>query len=122
MEASNVGLRIFSRDRAACENCAPGRRLPHPGAGDRLTGDEGYSWIVRSAPTAASFLDRLARYETTPPLFYRLLTPVRLDDEEWARWPSIAAGIAAVPVLYSAVRALLVTCAGLLAALGPAAC
>jgi hypothetical protein len=42
-----------------------------PGAGDRLTGDESYSWIVGSAPTAAAFLDRLARYEDTPPLFYR---------------------------------------------------
>jgi hypothetical protein len=42
-----------------------------PGAGDRLTGDESYSWIVGSAPTAAAFLDRLARYENTPPLFYR---------------------------------------------------
>jgi hypothetical protein len=89
-----------------------------PGAGDRLTGDEGYSWIVGSAPTAAAFLDRLARYENTPPLFYLLLTPVRLDDEVWIRWPSIAAGVAAMPVLYAAVRALLGTRAGLLAALG----
>jgi hypothetical protein len=89
-----------------------------PGAGDRLTGDEGYTWIVGGAPTAAAFLDRLARYENTPPLFYLLLTPVRLDDEVWVRWPSIAAGVAAVPVLYAAVRALLGTRAGLLAALG----
>jgi hypothetical protein len=63
-------------------------------------------------------LDRLARYENTPPLFYLLLTPVRVDDEVWVRWPSIAAGLAAVPVLYAAVRELLSARAGLLGALG----
>jgi uncharacterized membrane protein len=35
----------------------------------------------------------------------------------WVRWPSMAAGVAAVPVLYPAVRALLGARAGLLAAL-----
>jgi hypothetical protein len=89
-----------------------------PAAGDRLTGDEGYSWIVGSASTASEFLDRLAQYENTPPLFYLLLTPVRLTDEVWLRWPSIAAGVIAVPVLYAAARTLLGDRAGLLAALG----
>jgi hypothetical protein len=119
MEVSTSAPRIFSLDRvllAGTMLVAVACRIP--AAGDRLTGDEGYSWIVGSAPTAAAFLDRLARYENTPPLFYLLLTPVRLDDEVWVRWPSIAAGVAAVPVLYAAVRALLGTRAGLLAALG----
>jgi hypothetical protein len=88
------------------------------GAGDSLSGDEGYSWLVGTAGDAGQFLDRLARFENTPPLFYLLLTPVPLDDEAWLRWPSIVAGVAAVPVLYAAVRALLGTRAGVLAALG----
>jgi hypothetical protein len=40
----------------------------------------------------------------------------------WVRWPSSAAGVAAVPVLYAAVWTLLGMRAGLLAALGLAAC
>ena len=40
------------------------------GAGDRLTSDEGYSWLVGSAPDVGSFLARLAAFENTPPLFY----------------------------------------------------
>jgi hypothetical protein len=88
------------------------------GAGDRLSHDEGYSWFVASAPDAGSFLDRLATYENTPPLFYLLLAPLTLDDEVWIRLPSIVAGVAAVPVLYAVVRPLLGTRAALLAALG----
>jgi 4-amino-4-deoxy-L-arabinose transferase-like glycosyltransferase len=88
------------------------------GAGDRLSADEGYSWLVASAPGPDAFLDRLASFENTPPLFYLLLTPLPLDDEAWLRWPSLVAGVAAVPVLYAAVRALAGTRAALLAALG----
>jgi hypothetical protein len=61
--------------------------------------------VTRATPGSSAAL--LARYENTPPLFYLLLTPVRLDDGVWVRWPSIAAGVAAVPVLYAAVRTLL---------------
>lgn len=88
------------------------------GAGDRLTTDEGYSWLVGSAPDAGTFLDRLAEFENTPPLFYALLTPLPLDDEVWVRLPSIAAGVAAVAALYFAVRALAGSRVGLVAALG----
>ena len=88
------------------------------GAGDRLSGDEGYSWLVASAPDAGAFLDRLAMYENTPPLFYLMLTPLPLDDEVWIRLPSIVAGVAAVPVLYAIIRPLLGTRAALLGALG----
>src|SRR6185503_11295950 len=42
------------------------------GLGDRLSEDEGFSWLVASAPDPSAFLDRLAAYENTPPLFYLL--------------------------------------------------
>src|SRR4051794_19817982 len=88
------------------------------GVGDRLTIDEGYSWLVGSAPSASVFLDRLAAYENTPPLFYLLLMPLPLDDEVWIRLPALIAGTASVAVLYAAVRPLLGTPAALLSALG----
>ena len=87
------------------------------GAGDRLTADEGYSWLVGSAPDVGSFLNRLAAFENTPPLFYALLTPLPLDDEVWIRLPSIVAGVASVAALYYAVRALAGSRVGLMAAL-----
>jgi 4-amino-4-deoxy-L-arabinose transferase-like glycosyltransferase len=87
------------------------------GAGDRLSADEGYSWLVASAHSSHAFLDLLARYENTPPLFYLLLSALPHGDEVWLRLPSIVAGVAAVPVLYAAVRALLGTRAALLSAL-----
>jgi hypothetical protein len=88
------------------------------GMGDRLAEDEGFSWLVASAPDADAFLDRLAAYENTPPLFYLLLTPLPLDDEHWLRLPSLIASVVSVPVLYLAVRPLLGTTAALLSALG----
>ena len=88
------------------------------GIGDRLSADEGYSWLVASAGSADAFLDRLAAYENTPPLFYALLAALPLDDEAWLRVPSLVASVAAVGVLYAIVRPLLGTPAALLAALG----
>jgi hypothetical protein len=88
------------------------------GMGDRLSEDEGFSWLVASAPDLDTFLDRLAAYENTPPLFYALLTPLPLDDEHWLRLPSLVASVACVPVLYLIVRPLLGTPAALLSALG----
>jgi 4-amino-4-deoxy-L-arabinose transferase-like glycosyltransferase len=86
--------------------------------GDRLSEDEGFSWLVASAPDAGAFLDRLAAYENTPPLFYLLLTPLPLDDEHRLRLPSLLASLACVPVLYLATRTLIGTRAALLGALG----
>jgi MFS family permease len=88
------------------------------GLGDRLSEDEGFSWLVASAPDADAFLDRLAAFENTPPLFYLLLAPLPLDDEHWLRLPALIASVACVPVLYLAVRPLLGTGAALLSALG----
>lgn len=87
------------------------------GAGHRLVLDEGYTWLVGSAPTAHLFLERLASFENTPPLFYLLLTPFSLDREVWVRLPAIVAGAAAIPVLYAIVRPLAGPRAALLAAL-----
>ena len=87
------------------------------GLGDRLSADEGYSWLVSSAPDAGTFLERLAAYENTPPLFYLLLAPLPDGDEAWLRLPSLLASTAAVPVLYAIVRPMLGTAAALLAAL-----
>ena len=88
------------------------------GIGDRLSQDEGFSWLVASAPDWATFLDRLAAYENTPPLYYVALSWFPLDDEHWLRMPSLLASVACVPVLYLAVRPLLGTRAALLSALG----
>jgi uncharacterized membrane protein len=88
------------------------------GMGDRLSEDEGFSWLVASAPDVDTFLDRLAAYENTPPLFYLLLAPLPLDDEHWLRVPSLVASVASVPVLYLAVRPLIGTTGALLSALG----
>jgi Dolichyl-phosphate-mannose-protein mannosyltransferase len=88
------------------------------GLGDRLSADEGYSWLVASAPDGGAFFDRLAMYENTPPVFYALIAPLPLDDEVWIRLPAVVAGVAAVPVLYAIVRPLVGTRAALLAALG----
>jgi hypothetical protein len=87
------------------------------GMGDRLSEDEGFSWLVAAAPDLDAFLERLAAYENTPPLFYALLTPLPLDDEHWFRLPSLIASIACVPVLYLAVKPLLGTPGALLSAL-----
>jgi 4-amino-4-deoxy-L-arabinose transferase-like glycosyltransferase len=87
------------------------------GIGDRLSADEGYSWLVSSSSGADEFLDNLAAYENTPPLFYLLLAPLPDGDEAWLRLPSLLASVAAVPVLYAIVRPLLGTTAALLAAL-----
>ncbi len=87
-------------------------------ASTRLSHDEGYSWLVASAPNATAFLSRLAHYENTPPLFYLLLAPLPLESEFWLRLPSIVAGTASIAVLYGIVRPLLGTRAALLAALG----
>jgi 4-amino-4-deoxy-L-arabinose transferase-like glycosyltransferase len=87
------------------------------GIGDGLSEDEAFSWLVASAPSTDVFFDRLAAFENTPPLFYALLAPLPLDDEHWLRLPSLIASVAAVPVLYLAVRPLLGTAAALLAAL-----
>src|SRR3954454_1675709 len=62
------------------------------GAGDRRSGDEGSSWLVASAHGSHAFLDLLARYENTPPLFYLLLWPLPHGDEAWLRLPSIGGG------------------------------
>jgi hypothetical protein len=88
------------------------------GMGDRLSEDEGFSWLVAAAPDAGAFFDRLAAYENTPPLFYALLAPLPLDDEFWLRVPSFVASVVSVPILYLAVRPLLGTRAALLSALG----
>ncbi|MBA2504927.1 MAG: glycosyltransferase family 39 protein [Thermoleophilaceae bacterium] len=87
------------------------------GLGDRLSADEGYSWLVASAGSWDVFLDRLADFENTPPLFYALLAPLPLDDEAWLRLPSLIAGTAAVPVVYAIARPPLGTRAALLGAL-----
>lgn len=88
------------------------------GIGDRLTHDEGYSWLVASAPDAGAFFDRLAAYENTPPLFYALLAALPLDDEAWLRVPVVVAAVLCVPVVYALIRPLLATRIALLAALG----
>jgi len=87
------------------------------GAGARLTGDEGYTWLVSSAPSASAFLGHLANFENTPPLFYLLAAPLSDGGPALLRLPSVLAGTAAVGVLYAIVRPLLGTPTALLCAL-----
>jgi 4-amino-4-deoxy-L-arabinose transferase-like glycosyltransferase len=87
------------------------------GIGDRLSNDEGYTWLVSSAPSWGAFLHRLAAYENTPPLLYLLGAPLPDDHEWWLRAVPTLAGTASVAVLYAIVRPLLGTRTALLAAL-----
>jgi 4-amino-4-deoxy-L-arabinose transferase-like glycosyltransferase len=84
--------------------------------GDRLTHDEGYTWIVASAGGAGSFLDRLAAYENTPPLYYLLTWPLPDDGVSWLRIVSVLAGVGCVAALWWFVRELAGERAALLAA------
>ena len=102
---------------AAVVLLAVGVRLA--GLGDTLSADEGYTWLVADSTSSAGFLDAIARFENTPPLYYLLAWPLPVgDDEVWLRLPALLAGVASVPVLYAAVRALASERAALLAALG----
>lgn len=93
------------------------------GMGHPLLPDEGYTWLVGSAPDPSEFLRRLAVYENTPPLYYVLLTPLPLDSEWWIRLPSLISGVASVAILFAVVRPALgrgvATLAGLGLAIAP---
>src|SRR4051812_34839214 len=86
------------------------------GAGDRLSADEGYTWLVTSAHGFGTFLDRIAAFENTPPLYYLLTWPLPDGDEVWLRVVAILAGVGCVAALWWAVRALADERAALLAA------
>jgi 4-amino-4-deoxy-L-arabinose transferase-like glycosyltransferase len=83
---------------------------------DRLSADEGYTWLVASSHGLGAFLDRLAAFENTPPLYYVLAWPLPHGDEASLRIPSLVAGVGCVVALYAAVRPLAGTRAALLAA------
>lgn len=75
-------------------------------AGGRLSHDEGYSWLVATAPDGGAFLERLASTENTPPLFYLALRALPADSEFWLRLPALVAGVLWIPVVYAIVRTL----------------
>ncbi len=81
-----------------------------------LSNDEGYSYLVGSAPSVGSFLHRLSAYENTPPLFYALLAPLALAHTASLRVPAAIPGVLIALVLYLALRRGLGVRAGLLAA------
>lgn len=87
------------------------------GVGDRLSADEGYTWLVASAGSLDELLDRLETFENTPPLLYLLLAPLPLDSEAWLRVVPLAASVAQVGVVYAIVRPLAGTAAALLSSL-----
>ncbi len=88
--------------------------------GSPISLDDGYSFLVGSAPSPHAFLDRLARSENTPPLFYLLLTPLPLEHPAWLRLPAALPGALVCVVLFAAVRRPLGTRAALLATLATA--
>ncbi|MFL5894207.1 MAG: hypothetical protein ACJ76Z_03720 [Thermoleophilaceae bacterium] len=84
--------------------------------GDRLSADEGYTWLVSSSQSAGVFWDRLAAFENTPPLYYLLTWPLPDHGEVWVRLWSVLAGVGCVAALYWAVVALAGRRAALLSA------
>src|SRR2546421_9509674 len=68
--------------------------------GDRLSNDEGYTWLVASAHGPGVFLDRLAAFENTPPLYYLLTWPLPDDGVAWLRVISVLAGVGCVAAVY----------------------
>src|SRR3954447_22311377 len=64
--------------------------------GDPLSHDEGYTWLVASAHSPATFLDRLAAYENTPPLYYGLTAALPNSSELFVRLVSVVAGVGCV--------------------------
>jgi 4-amino-4-deoxy-L-arabinose transferase-like glycosyltransferase len=83
---------------------------------DRLSNDEGYTWLVASSHGAGTFLDRLAAFENTPPLYYLLTWPLPDSGEPWLRLVSVLAGVGCVAALWWTVRAAAGERAALLAA------
>src|SRR3954454_6614033 len=72
--------------------------------GDTLSHDEGYTWLVASAHSPATFLDRLTAFENTPPLYYLLTWPLPDVGEPWLRIVSVLAGIGCVAATYWTAR------------------
>jgi hypothetical protein len=79
--------------------------------------DDGYSYLVATAPSAHVFLARLAAYENTPPLFYLVLSLMPTNHSAWMLVPAAVAGVLACVVLYLALRRPLGTPGALIAAL-----
>jgi uncharacterized membrane protein len=88
--------------------------------GSPISLDDGYSFLVGSAPSPHAFLERLARSENTPPLFYLLLTPLPLGHPAWLRLWAVLPGALVCIVLFAAVRRPLGTRVALLATLATA--
>lgn len=82
--------------------------------------DDGYSYLVGSAPSPHAFLERLAQSENTPPLFYLLLTPLPIGHPAWLRLPAALPGVLVCLVLFALLRRPLGTRVALLAALATA--
>ncbi|HYZ30012.1 MAG TPA: hypothetical protein VE570_13200 [Thermoleophilaceae bacterium] len=64
--------------------------------GDTLSHDEGYTWLVASSGGPGVFLDRLAAFENTPPLYYLLTWPLPDVGVAWLRIVSVLAGVGCV--------------------------
>ena len=88
--------------------------------GSHISLDDGYSYLVGSAPSPHAFLEQLARSENTPPLFYLLLAPLPPEHPAWLRLPAALPGVLVCAVLFVALRRPLGTRVALLAALATA--
>lgn len=76
------------------------------GLGDRLSHDEGYTWLVASSPSPHVFLGRLAAYKNTPPLSFVISAVLPRDSEAWLRIPALVASLACIPLAYFVARAM----------------
>ena len=72
--------------------------------GSPISLDDGYSYLVGSAPSPHAFLEQLARSENTPPLFYLLLSPLPLEHPAWLRLPAALPGMLVCLIVFVALR------------------
>ena len=72
--------------------------------GSHISLDDGYSYLVGSAPSPHAFLEQLARSENTPPLFYLLLSPLPLEHPAWLRLPAALPGLLVCLIVFVALR------------------
>src|SRR5436309_9249357 len=96
-------IAVSSEQWAVCGLVAAAVLLRAVALGDRLSADEGYTWLVASSHGLGTFLERLAAFENTPPLYYLLAWPLPHSSEAWLRLPSLIAAVACVAALYYAV-------------------
>src|SRR5438046_10385314 len=106
------GIAVSREQWSVCGLVAAAVLLRAVAVGDRLSADEGYTWLVASSHGLGTFLDRLAAFENTPPLYYLFVWPLPHSSEAWLRLPAPVAGGGCVVELFAALWPLACTAWG----------